>query len=66
MFGKTDETLRTVACNIRVQPLQHMQHPDLLLQHPYERLATYLRTSKTLRNIRLQHTFFTLLSYDVA
>jgi hypothetical protein len=39
---KTDETLRTGAYNIRVQPLQHMQYPDLLLQRPYETLATYL------------------------
>jgi hypothetical protein len=30
---KTDETLGTDVCNTRVQPLQHMQHPDLLLQH---------------------------------
>jgi hypothetical protein len=33
---KTDETFGTDACNIRVEPLQHMQHPDLLLQHTYE------------------------------
>jgi hypothetical protein len=33
---KTDETLRTGACNTRVQPLQHVQHPNILLQHPYE------------------------------
>jgi hypothetical protein len=26
----TDETLVTDLCDIRVQPLQHMQHPDLL------------------------------------
>jgi hypothetical protein len=38
---KTDKTLRTKACNIRVQPLQHMQHLDLLLQHLYETLAMY-------------------------
>ena len=35
---KTDETLGTDVYNISVQPLQHMQHPDLLLQHPYEHL----------------------------
>ena len=33
---KTDETLRTGACNICVQPLQHVQHHDLFLQHPYQ------------------------------
>jgi hypothetical protein len=39
---KIDETLKTEAYNIRVQPLQHMQYPDLLLQHPYETIATYI------------------------
>ena len=39
---KTDETLGTKVCNIRVQPLKYMQHLDLLFQHPYETLATYL------------------------
>jgi hypothetical protein len=39
---KTDEILRTDVCNICVQPLQHMQHSDLLLQHPYETLETYI------------------------
>jgi hypothetical protein len=39
---KTNETLGTEACNIRVQSLQHMQHPDLLFQHQYETLVTYL------------------------
>jgi len=29
----TDETLVVDLCNIRVQLLQHMQHPNLLLQH---------------------------------
>ena len=38
----TDETLETDLCNIRVQPLQHMQHLDLLLQHPHKTTATYL------------------------
>jgi hypothetical protein len=32
----TDETLGIEACNISVQPLQHMEHHHLLLQHPYE------------------------------
>jgi hypothetical protein len=36
---KTDKTLETDAYNIHVQTLQHMQHPDLLLQHPYETVA---------------------------
>jgi hypothetical protein len=31
-----------------------MQHHDLLLQHPYETLAT---TSETLENIRFQQTW---------
>jgi hypothetical protein len=39
---KIDETLETNVSNITVQPLQHMQHTDLLLQHLYETLATYL------------------------
>jgi hypothetical protein len=39
---KTDKTLGTDICNMRVQPLQHIQHLNLLLQHPYETLATYL------------------------
>ena len=52
-----DKIFGTDACNIRVQPLQHVQHPDLLLKHPYETLATYTsETSETLENIRLQHT----------
>ena len=38
---KTDETLEIEACNIRVQPLQHMKHPDLLLQYPYETIVIY-------------------------
>jgi SUMO ligase MMS21 Smc5/6 complex component len=33
---QTDETLKTEACYIRVQPLQHMKHRGLLFQHPYE------------------------------
>jgi hypothetical protein len=39
---KTNETFGTDACNIHVQPLQYVQHSNLLLQHPYETLATYL------------------------
>jgi hypothetical protein len=43
-IGKKTEkkTLETEPCNICVQQLQHMQHPDLLLEYPYETLATYL------------------------
>ena len=39
---KTDETLGTDVYNIRIQPLQHMQHPYLLLRHQYEILAICL------------------------
>jgi hypothetical protein len=39
---KTDETLGTDTYNICVQSLQHMKQPDLLLQHSYETLATYI------------------------
>jgi hypothetical protein len=42
MSEKTDETLGTNIYNISVQPLQHMQHPDIFLQYPYKTLATYL------------------------
>jgi hypothetical protein len=52
---KTNETLRTDVWNISVQPLQHMQHSDLLLQHPYETLATYPWNNWKTWNIRLQH-----------
>ena len=41
-YQKTDETFRTDACNIHVYPLPHMQYSDLLLQHLYETLATFL------------------------
>jgi hypothetical protein len=44
---KIDETLGTSACNIRVQSLQHMQHPDLFLQHPYETLQQTYEISET-------------------
>jgi hypothetical protein len=30
------------------KPLEHMQYPDLLVQHSYETLATYYETSETL------------------
>jgi hypothetical protein len=33
-----------------MQPLQHMQHPDLLLQYPYETLETY--TSETTETLK--------------
>jgi hypothetical protein len=39
---KIDETLGTDTCNIRVQSLKHMQHPDLPLQHLHETFETYL------------------------
>jgi hypothetical protein len=39
---KTDETFGIDARDIRVQLLQHVQYPDLLIQYPYETLATYL------------------------
>jgi hypothetical protein len=49
-FWKTDGTLGTDACNIRVQPLQHMQHPDLFLQHPCEKhLKCTSKTSETFK-----------------
>ena len=38
----TDEILGIDLYNICVQPLQQMQHPDLLLQHLYETIVTYL------------------------
>jgi hypothetical protein len=45
--GKIDETLKTEACNLQVQPLQCMQYPDLFLQHPHETLATYPKRPNT-------------------
>jgi hypothetical protein len=39
---RIDETLKTETYNICVQTSQHMQHHELLLQHPSEALATYL------------------------
>jgi hypothetical protein len=42
---------------MRVQPLQHMQYPDLLLQHPSKTLATYLWNIWNTWNICLQHVF---------
>ena len=41
---KTNETLRTGACNIRVQPLQHVQHPDYFCNIRMKHLQ---HTSKT-------------------
>jgi hypothetical protein len=41
-LDKTDEILEKEACNIRVQPFQHIQHPGPNLQHLYKTLATYL------------------------
>jgi hypothetical protein len=37
----TNETLGSDLCNIHIQPLQHMQHSDILLQHSLETIATY-------------------------
>ena len=45
---KTTETLGTKACNIRVQPLQHMQHPDLLCNIYMKHLQHTAESSKTL------------------
>jgi hypothetical protein len=57
-----DKTLGTNICNIRVQPLQHMKHPDLLLQHPSKYLQHTFETSETLGtyacNIRFSTFFF--------
>ena len=39
---KADETFKTDARNIHIQPLQHVQHSNLFLQHPYKTHATYL------------------------
>jgi hypothetical protein len=39
---KTDEIFRIDTCNIHVQPLQYIQHLNLVLQHQYEVLAIYL------------------------
>jgi hypothetical protein len=35
MSEKADKTFGTDTYNIGVQPLQHLQHPDLFLQHPF-------------------------------
>jgi hypothetical protein len=60
MSEKTDETFGTHTCNICVLPLQHMQHPDLLLQYPYEQLQHTSETSETVEtytcNMRFQQT----------
>jgi hypothetical protein len=39
---KTNETLGIDTYNIRVQPFQHMQNLDLLLQHLHETIETYI------------------------
>jgi hypothetical protein len=49
-LGKTDETLGAKACNIRAQLLQHMQHQNPLLHHPYD--AAVLQ-----QNPLLQHQY---------
>ena len=62
-FEKIDETLETDICNVREQPSQHMQHPDLVLKHPYEILANTTETLETYAcNMRLfQHNVALLL-----
>ena len=44
----TDETLRTNACNIRVQLLQHMKHPNPLCNIHLRHLQYISETSETL------------------
>jgi hypothetical protein len=62
-----DETLRIGAYIIRVQPLQHVQHPDLFLQHPYMKHLQYIsETFKTLETNTCNMRFFTLLPYEAA
>jgi hypothetical protein len=48
-------------CNIRIQPLQHMQHPDLHLQHPRETLATYQHLKYTLATCVFKYNIYLLL-----
>ena len=60
MYPKnTDETLVTDLCNICIQPLQHMQHPDLFLHICMKHLQHTCEISETL--ILFQHAFFTIL-----
>jgi hypothetical protein len=54
---KKDETFGTDAYNIRVQPLQHVQHPDLFLKHSYETLAHISETLKHLKNTPTTRAF---------
>jgi hypothetical protein len=50
-----EETFVTDLCNIRVQPLQYMQYPNLFLQHPSETLSNIL-----LKHLKhLEHTLVT-------
>jgi hypothetical protein len=64
-LDKTDELLEKEACNIRVQPLQHMQHPGLNLQHGRKHLQHTSETSETLEtyvcNMRFQRNISLLL-----
>jgi hypothetical protein len=54
---KKDEILGTDACNVRVQPSQHMQYSNLLLQHSYETLETYFWNNWNTWNIGFQHVW---------
>jgi hypothetical protein len=42
MSAKTDETLKTEACNISVQPLQHMYIPTYFCNIHMKTIVTYL------------------------
>jgi hypothetical protein len=50
---KVVETFETYTCNIRVQPLQHMQDHDLFLQHSYETIEIYSCNMRFQPNISL-------------
>jgi hypothetical protein len=52
--GKHSETLGTKVGSISVQPLQHMQYLDLLLQHTYETSET-LETNACNMYFQMQH-----------
>jgi len=65
---ETDETFWTYSCYMPPKHLQHIRHPDLLLQHPYETLAIYVRnTCKTPENTNqckhMQHPNKTLATH---
>jgi hypothetical protein len=47
MSENTDKTLETNICNIRVQPLQRMQHPNLLCNIHLKHLQHTSKTSET-------------------